>query len=90
MREPLISFWDSLVKSIMWNIWIERNALIFSYNCLPTIFIIMKIERVLLLWLNAALDSKKAKLEEPTMKIKRSLEFLSSRKVAPMLDTSKV
>lgn len=90
MKKSLISFWDLLVKSIMWNIWIKRNARIFNFNCLPTVSNIMKIEHMLLSWLNAAPDSKKTKVEEPTMKIKRSLEFLSSRGLALMLNASPV
>ncbi|XP_039118169.1 uncharacterized protein LOC120254088 [Dioscorea cayenensis subsp. rotundata] len=77
--KPLIPFWDLLVRAINWNIWLERNARIFNSNCLSSVSIIMKIVRMLISWFDAAPEPKKAKLEVPVSKIKRSLEFLSPR-----------
>lgn len=58
---------------------LKRNAHIFTSICLSTGSIIIKIDRMLLLWFNAALDSKKEKLEESMSNIKRSLDFLTTR-----------
>lgn len=62
-----------------WNIWIERNARIFDCVCSSTTSIILKIIHVVLMWMNVAPDAKKAKLEESSGKLRRSLDFLSSR-----------
>lgn len=53
----------------------------FNFICLSSDSIILKIARILIVWLTAAPVSKKAKLEELTLKIKRSLEFLSAKDV---------
>lgn len=74
-------FWDLLLRAITWNIWLERNACIFTSSCSSTATIIVKISHMVLMWLNAVPDSKRAKLEESISKIKRSLEFLSTRDV---------
>lgn len=79
IKKPLTSFWDLLLRAIKWNIWLERNAHIFTSTCASTIIIIIKNVHMILMWMNAAPDSKRAKLDEPMRKIKRILEFLTSR-----------
>ncbi|XP_039145713.1 uncharacterized protein LOC120282947 [Dioscorea cayenensis subsp. rotundata] len=81
IKRPLSFFWDLLARAITWNIWIERNARIFSSSCASIASLIVKIIHMFLIWLNAAPDSKRAKLEEPIKKIKRSLEFVTGRDV---------
>lgn len=49
-----------------------------SYIFLPSSSIILKIDHMILLWLNAVPDSKMARLEEPAEKVRRSLEGLLS------------
>lgn len=83
IKKPLIFLWDLIARAITWNIWIERNARIFNSTCIPIVSIIVKIEHVILLWMSTAPDSKKARLEEPLAKVKRSLEFLSSADPTP-------
>lgn len=79
IKKALIPFCDLRLRAITWNNWIEINACIFTSTCSPTATIIVKIVHMVLMWLNAVPDSKKAKLEEPMGKLKRSLEFLTSR-----------
>lgn len=71
--------WDMLIRAIIWNIWLERNARIFNFTCASSNSIVAKIVHMVLLWFNAVPDSKRAKLEEPMQKIKRSLEFHITR-----------
>lgn len=68
IRKPHSFLWDLLARAITWNIWLERN------NSL-----ILKITHLFLLRFFVVPDSKKARLEEPVAKVKRSLKFLSSR-----------
>lgn len=81
VSKSLISFWDLLVKAIICFIWLERNAPMFTDTCLSPGAIIMKTDCMLLLWLSAAPDLKKMKLEDPMLKIKKSLDFLSTTDV---------
>ncbi|XP_039118577.1 uncharacterized protein LOC120254543 [Dioscorea cayenensis subsp. rotundata] len=81
IKRPLSTFWDLLIRAITWNIWIERNARIFSSSCASNATIIVKIVHMLLMWLNAVPEAKRAKLEEPIKKIKKSLEFVATREV---------
>lgn len=67
------------MRAINWNIWLERNARIFNSNCLSADSIIIKIDRMILSWYNAAPEAKKAKLDDPMTKIKRSLDFIVTR-----------
>ncbi|XP_039113709.1 uncharacterized protein LOC120249266 [Dioscorea cayenensis subsp. rotundata] len=77
-NKSLISCWDLLLRAVTWNIWLERNAPIFDCACSSATSIIIKIIHLVLMWINAAPDSKKAKLEEPSGKLRRSLDFLFS------------
>lgn len=56
----------------------------FSSTCAPTASIIVKIVHMVLLWMNAAPEAKRAKMEEAMKKIKRSLEFLTTRDAEPV------
>ncbi|XP_039114040.1 uncharacterized protein LOC120249550 [Dioscorea cayenensis subsp. rotundata] len=89
LSKNLFPFWDLLVRAINWNIWLERNARIFNSNCLSTVAIIFKINCMIISWYDAAPEAKKAKLEDPVSKIKRSLEFLSSADVVQVESTSR-
>jgi len=79
LTKPSLPFWDLLVKAINWNIWLERNARIFNFNCLSSDTIILKIIRMLMSWYFAAPESKKAKIEDSVTKIRRNLDFLVPR-----------
>ncbi|XP_039134190.1 uncharacterized protein LOC120271576 [Dioscorea cayenensis subsp. rotundata] len=80
----LLPSWDLLLKAITWVIWLERNARIFTASCLLTVALILKIEHLVLSWFSAAPESKRAKLEDPMAKVKRSLEYLSSSDAIPV------
>lgn len=66
VAKSLICFWDLLlVKAITLNIWLERNAYMFTSICLSTGLIIQKIDRMILIWFSTAPKAKKIKnLEE--------------------------
>lgn len=49
IKKSLIFLWDLLTRAITWNLWLERNACIFSCICNPTVTIISKIAHMLLL-----------------------------------------
>lgn len=51
----------------------------FSFKILSYYSIMLKIDHIILLWLNAIPEAKKVRLEELVEKVKRSLESLSSR-----------
>lgn len=66
---------EIIIRIITWNIWLERNARIFNnkYSSLHTI--IVKAIYMMILWIDEAPESKKARLEGSVMTGNRSLEF---------------
>lgn len=64
---------------MFWCIWLELNERVFNSKFLPIIYILFKINHLLLLWWNAATEAKRAKLDDSITSVKRSLEFLETR-----------
>lgn len=58
---------------------LRKITRIFTENCFPTVFIIMKIDRMIFMLLNTVPDLTKAKSEESVLKI--FMEFLTTRDV---------
>lgn len=54
--------WDMLIRAIIWNIWLERNARIFNFTCASSNSIVAKIVHMVLLWFNAGSWLQKGKI----------------------------
>ena len=71
----LTSYGNLLFPAICWTIWIERNNRIFNCPSLSHLSAICRIDHMLTIGVNAALDAKKVWLDEAIPMIKSSLSF---------------
>lgn len=71
--------WDLISRAIVWNIWLERNIRVFQLLALLFNTVIIKIAHMLLSWCSTILDSHQQTLSEASERIKRSLNFMSTR-----------
>lgn len=69
---------DVLIRSLIWNIWLERNAHMFRDTFYAYTSVLFNYIHMLLIWINAVPKSKKARLEERAASTKFSLDFLTS------------
>lgn len=69
-----------ILRTIIWNIWLEKNARIFYDKYSVTSFVIAKSNYMFLSWIDAALETK-ARLEGSTVMAKHNLEFLGHHTV---------
>lgn len=70
---------DLIIRALMWNIWLERNARIFRDTYSACKSVLCKCIHMFLLWLNAVPDKKKPRLEDSAVSAKRSLDFLNDQ-----------
>ncbi|XP_039123619.1 uncharacterized protein LOC120260245 [Dioscorea cayenensis subsp. rotundata] len=69
--------WDLISRTILWNIWLERNSRIFQLKALPSYIVIFRSANMLLSWLSTDSDSHLQPNTDASQKIKRSLNFLT-------------
>ncbi|XP_039126955.1 uncharacterized protein LOC120263117 [Dioscorea cayenensis subsp. rotundata] len=70
---------DSVVKAIVWNVWLSRNDYIFNTNCIPVNALIIKVAHMLLTWFTSAGEGSRDKLEDSITIIRRELGVLRSK-----------
>lgn len=67
------------MKSLVWNIWLDRNDHIFNTNVLFAVDIILKCDRMILSWFSTVGEGSREKFEDSIHTIRHSLEFLGQR-----------
>lgn len=75
-----------MTKALVWNVWLARNDRIFNAKTLPAHYLILRINRMLLSWFDVLVDTTKEKVGDSISVVRRSLEFLGTRRQLMMGD----
>lgn len=85
--KPIKDAVDLVIRSLLWHVWLERNARIFNNAYSVHQSVLLKVIYMFLSWINAVPDAKKAKLEGSVSTAKRSLQFLGGQTGIDMFPT---